>query len=531
MSSAVHQTRVLTIVFTDLVSSTDFNVELGDDRAEALFARHRTFVLDNVAELRGRVIKWLGDGFLLAFETPSEAIVCGLRLILFHHAAPELPRVRVGMHLGEVVEGENPCGPPGSVELRGLAVSLASRIESLAIPGQILMSSMVFSSARQYVTEEDLDATPVWLTHGLYRLKGYDQDVEICEVGIRGVSPLEPPRGAAKATRAGLLADEILLGWRPATGLPVPKREEWVLANKVGDGPSGEVWSARRRGTDVVRAFKFCFDAKRLQILEKESNLILTLQEVLGEESGVVRLHGASLDSPPYFLEMDYATGGNLATWAESRGGLDQIPLASRIERVAEIADALDAAHSAGVVHKNIKPSNVLIEHREDSTPRAILADLGIAQLLDHASLAAAGIRSEGFTERATDILSGQIPRTGTRLYMAPEILARKKPTAKSDLYALGVLLYQLAVGDLNRPLAHGWERDIRDDQLKDDIAACVDGDPDRRLPSARELAQRLHAYVQHEAQNGTMSIVSETVEGSSEPTLSLGERQHRELS
>jgi len=56
----------------------------------------------------------------------------------------------------------------------------------------------------------------------------------------------------------------------------------------------------------------------------------------------------------------------------------------------------------------------------------------------------------------------------------------------------LGIVLYQLVVGDLDRPLAQGWEREIEDELLREDIAACVDGDVARRLPSATALAERL---------------------------------------
>ncbi len=80
----------------------------------------------------------------------------------------------------------------------------------------------------------------------------------------------------------------------------------------------------------------------------------------------------------------------------------------------------------------------------------------------------------------------------GTQLYLAPEILQGNAPSTVSDVYALGVLLYQVVAGDLGRALAPGWERDVSDPVLRADIAACVDGTPERRLPSAFELGERL---------------------------------------
>ena len=75
---------------------------------------------------------------------------------------------------------------------------------------------------------------------------------------------------------------------------------------------------------------------------------------------------------------------------------------------------------------------------------------------------------------------------------MAPEVLAGRRPTVQSDIYALGVVLYQVAVGDLERPLAAGWERRIDDELLREDIAAAIDGNPERRPPSATEMAEKL---------------------------------------
>lgn len=81
---------------------------------------------------------------------------------------------------------------------------------------------------------------------------------------------------------------------------------------------------------------------------------------------------------------------------------------------------------------------------------------------------------------------------TATRMYAPPESLVDRPHTQQGDVYALGVMLYQLAIGDLQRPLAAGWERDVDDEVVREDIAACVEGDARRRLATADELVQRL---------------------------------------
>ena len=80
---------------------------------------------------------------------------------------------------------------------------------------------------------------------------------------------------------------------------------------------------------------------------------------------------------------------------------------------------------------------------------------------------------------------------------MAPETFAGIPPSAQSDVYALGVLLYQLSIGDLRKPVAVGWERAIEDPVLRDDIAEAAWGDPAGRLESVAELGRRVRTLSQ----------------------------------
>src|SRR5690606_14941671 len=81
---------------------------------------------------------------------------------------------------------------------------------------------------------------------------------------------------------------------------------------------------------------------------------------------------------------------------------------------------------------------------------------------------------------------------SGTLGYLAPELIEGRAASIQADIYALGVMLYQLAAGDLSRPLAPGWQRDIQDELLAQDIASMVDRAPERRPASAAEVAERL---------------------------------------
>ncbi len=272
-------------------------------------------------------------------------------------------------------------------------------------------------------------------------------------------------------------------------GDSVPGRSNWVLTRVIGEGGQGQVWLATHAKTGEVRVFKFARDAAGLSALKREITLFRLLHDTLGERRDLVPLLDWNLDEAPYFIESAYSPAGSLLDWNDHIGTIAGVSLEVRVEIAAQVADALGAAHGVGVLHKDLKPGNVLIEIGDDSIPRAKLGDFGSGRVLDPHQLEALGITRLGYTRTALDVTDAN---SGTPLYLAPEILAGHAPTMRSDIYALGVVLWQLAVGDLRRPLAPGWERDIDDALLREDIAACVDGDPQHRLGDAAELSRRL---------------------------------------
>jgi hypothetical protein len=200
------------------------------------------------------------------------------------------------------------------------------------------------------------------------------------------------------------------------------------------------------------------------------------------------------LQEEPYFLETAWYEQGNLAEWAARQGGAATIPLATRLDLVAQIADALAAAHAMGVLHKDLKPANVLIREDENGQPAIVLTDFGSGRALDPAQLDAFGI-----TRMEADITSADAT-AGTQMYRAPELTAGGAPTVQADIFALGVMLFQLISGDLRRALAPGWEDHVEDPLLQLDIAASASGDPARRLGDAAELARRLRALPERRA-------------------------------
>jgi len=272
-----------------------------------------------------------------------------------------------------------------------------------------------------------------------------------------------------------------------AAGQPVPGRRHFHLREPLDAAAGGLVWLARHDKTGAARVYKFAAGGERLAALKREVTICRALRESLGERDDFVRVLDWNFDTPPFYIECDDA-GTDLLRWAQDDGRLAGMAPAQRLDLFLQVADAVAAAHGAGVLHKDLKPANLLVAPRGDGW-RVRVADFGSGHLRDPQRLVALGITRLGFT------VTQPLPAEAgvTPLYVAPELLAGIEPTAKSDVYALGLVLFQLVVGDLRRPLAPGWERDVGDELLREDIAAATDGDPAMR-PEAAALAERLRA-------------------------------------
>ncbi len=491
------RSKVAVVVFTDIVGSTALKSRFGNPGYTSLLVKHDRLFESVVHSIDGAQIhKNTGDGFMTLFPTPSAAVEAMLRFNVLLWNAPwckdlDPPfRVRIGIHIGEVDELTD---SQGRVDYFGIAVDLASRLQCLAKAGQILVTQQVFNDARQYVRqlrwagEHTAPANLRWLDHGPYQFKGIDKLLNVFEVGIEGISPLCAPDNSAHAHRAIVPGEEEFYGWRPAVGTQIPDYTHWVLDRKLGEGGFGEVWLAHHERLKSRCVFKFCFKAERVRSLKREMKLFELLRENLHDRPDIAKVFHVHLDQPPYFLQCEFTDRGDLRTWADSHGGIDKVPVPTRLSLVEQTAEAVAAAHGVGVIHGDIKPSNILIfEGGPDGSPRPKLSDFGIGRMSECCCRKPSG----DITSVATD---QSLNNSGTPMYAAPELLQNGRTcTEKSDVYALGVLLYQMAVGDLHRPLATGWERHVKDRPLREDIRWCVEGDPARRLGDAHALAQRL---------------------------------------
>lgn len=494
--------RLMVLMFTDIVGSVDMKHRIGTTRYADVLAKHDAIFKQLIGSSPGAaVLTDTGDGFFACFASSSDAVRAALLFQQLVRRDCDPLHVRIGLHVGEVTHvGED----GGMSKVIGLAADFAARLNKLAAGDQILLTRFPFNEARQFIrSHPSLDGMDGslpeirWVAHGEYLFRGADEPIEVFEVGAAGFAPLAPPQDNDAARRAVLPGDEVTLGWRPATGLEMRNRPLWIIRDKLGEGGFGEVWLAEHSKTRTRRVFKFCFDPQRVPALKREVVLFRLLKGALGDRRDIARVTDYQFDENPYFIEYEYIGAGSLPEWAQQHGGIAKVPLATRVRLVQQTAEALGAAHSVGVIHKDVKPSNILIAIDGDDPNgltkiHPVVIDFGIGMLTDRSQLQRHDITEFNFTH--SDIAENDSSRTGTRMYAPPESLIDRPFTVQGDVYALGVLLYQMVIGDFDRPLAPGWEHDVADELLRADIAACVMGDPSKRLSNGLELAKRLEA-------------------------------------
>jgi serine/threonine protein kinase len=277
-----------------------------------------------------------------------------------------------------------------------------------------------------------------------------------------------------------------------SAGLAVPLREGFVLVYCLGRSRHDEVWLARDK-SGHKRVYKFARDPTGLAALESEAKHSTFTRQSIGERADIARVLDWNLERSPFFLEYEYE-GDNLEQWAATHLAL--LSVNERITLFLHVADAVTALHGIGLLHKDLKPSNILVT-LGDTGWQPVIFDLG-----------AAGPPEVDPTQSQPGLTA-----TGgesTPLYRAPELLGGGRPTLQSDVYALGLLLYQLVVGDIHALPVPGWERNVENPALRQVISNATDGNPEHRLASALDLAARLRRIMN--APQGVIASISPQV-------------------
>jgi serine/threonine protein kinase len=268
----------------------------------------------------------------------------------------------------------------------------------------------------------------------------------------------------------------------------------YKLTELLGQGGMGRVFKAEHPSGNK-RAIKILRDSvSQDQHFQERLRTEATKAGRL-DHAGIVKIHewGFNQHVSRFYLVMDWMKDGSLAHLYDrrQRTGKRPLPLATWLDMMEQAVRALAVAHGEGLIHRDIKPENMLLE-RHGNSYKLKLADFGLA-------------RQDG----APPIVSGSSVIVGTPSYMAPEQCQGQTVTPQSDIYALGIVLYELTTTRL--PFMHKtnpvdiMQQHINQEPrlpralnpelppaIEDIILRCMAKKPEHRFDSASELASRL---------------------------------------
>ena len=270
---------------------------------------------------------------------------------------------------------------------------------------------------------------------------------------------------------------------------------DWELVEMLGMGGFGEVWKARSPYLREPAALKFCLDPHAARMLRNEADLLGRVMSQ-GRHPGIVALLDTYLNGDPPCLKYEYVPGGDLAGLIRERHRRDPDKLVEQAPRLLA-----DLAHTAGdfhrldppIVHRDLKPANILVETIWGDDVQLRVADFGIGGLVAQQAL---GRTWPGHTAVTTALRGACTP-----LYASPQQLRGEPPDPRDDVFALGVIWYQVLTGDLSAAPLGDWQdelarRGVGPAAIKL-LASCVAARPERRPKDGAVLAAELAALVQ----------------------------------
>jgi serine/threonine protein kinase len=338
-----------------------------------------------------------------------------------------------------------------------------------------------------------------------------------CGAKIFADGPQEFCTACLFETGLGLLANPVAGVGDPGLpdGVQAPNRKkaarsanmlgdfgDYELLEEVGRGGQGVVYRARQKSLNRIVALKVIglghwATEAHLKRFRREAEAAARL-----DHSGIVPIYEVGERDGSCYFSMKLVEGGQLdqvaksATADSSRGEREPMPIRQAVAMIAKVARTVHYAHEHGILHRDIKPGNILLDQKGEPH----LTDFGLARLVE----------TESTVTRTLEVL-------GTPSYMAPEqaVGNNELVSGVTDVYGLGAVLYQLLTGQ--PPFAGGTTyetikllldtepRQLRalnskiDRDLSTICLKCLEKDPKRRYSSALALAEDLERWLKHE--------------------------------
>ncbi len=271
---------------------------------------------------------------------------------------------------------------------------------------------------------------------------------------------------------------------------------DWELVELLGAGGFGEVWKARNPYMSSVApvALKFCLDAAVAHTLRHEAAVLNRVMHQ-GKDPGIVPLLHTYLAADPPCLEYEFVGGGDLASLIRDRRSRGW-PVRQATEVARYLAKVVGKAHrlSPAIVHRDLKPANILVQRTADGKLTFRITDFGIGGLVAKQAI-------EESTRAGTVgslFLATALHGSYTPLYASPQQMQGGPPDPRDDVYALGVIWYQLMTGNLatGKPGGGKWRSKLAEQGLTTEMAdlleSCFEDDPSDRPADAATLAETL---------------------------------------
>ncbi|HZC19203.1 MAG TPA: protein kinase, partial [Rubrobacteraceae bacterium] len=447
----------ITFLFTDIESSTSM-WERDPLQMQAALARHDEILRNNIEANGGYVFKTVGDAFCAAFSTARQALEATLAaqraLLAEEWEEGATIRVRTALHTGATEERDGDYfGPP---------VNRVARLLSAGHGGQVLLSGVTYGLVRDNLGLLEPGAELRDL--GEHRLK----DLRYAERIYQFVVPDLPKE------------------FPPLKTLDTRSNERYSLSRLVGSGKMSEVYLAHDQELDRDVALKvlknqYASDEQLVERFRREAKNAASLSH-----PNIVQVYDrGETEDGSYYMVMERVSGGTLKDRLLKESPL---PAPTAIAIALQVAQALRVAHERGVIHRDIKPQNVLLTESGEVK----VADFGIARA---SSSSSSTMTKTGFL-------------VGTAHYISPEQALGQPASPKSDLYSLGVVLYEMLTGELPHrgedpasvSFEHADEAPPSPREANPNIPEPLDAlttkllakDPEARYPSAVQLVDDL---------------------------------------
>jgi serine/threonine protein kinase/class 3 adenylate cyclase len=384
----------VTFLFTDIEGSATL-WEQDPAAMQRGLARHDALLKNIIEAHGGYIFKMVGDACCAAFSTAREALEAALaaqRALLAERWDRSGPiRVRMALHTGVAEERDGDYfGPP---------LNRVARLLSAAHGGQVLLSSTTRGLCQDYLGSE----------------------VRLTDLGEHHLKDLTHPERIFQ-----LEAPDLLTNFPPVRTMEMPSDlERYRIIRSLGGGGMAKVYLAHDELLDRNVALKVL----RRQYAEDEESIERFRREARNAAAlshpNIVQIYDrGETAGGTYYITMEYMPEGTLKERILKQGAF---PASTAVAVALQVARALQAAHARGIIHRDIKPQNILL----GKSGEVKVADFGIARAVAATMLTKAG-----------SVL-------GTTHYVSPEQAWGDPVTIKSDLYSLGVILYEMLTGEV----------------------------------------------------------------------------------